>query len=254
MILCGGKKQDANIYRLNLRNNIWTAYKTDSENVMYCFRPTVWIDCNYLYFFGGSGLVNTKSCVEIKKLSFDTLKWQIINTFGDKPSGSILMKEMKRVLHNTQIFVSFKSNFSHFYTLDLKTYHWSILRVYNSHLIPNLYYGFTMVKAFNSILLFGGYSKERMLLGMKPGITDLYMLDLNTLCWTKFPASKNSPPPLIFHSIAVCGESAFLFCGRDITDFDNEFETNDVYKLNLITLCKPSIRDKFIDTHFQFTQ
>lgn len=211
-----------------------------------------------LWIFGGEFTSQSQSQFHHFKdlwvFHFNTKKWEKIGAVGGPSarSGHRMVAVKKQII----VFGGFNDNtreykyFNDVYTFNLETYKWNKLDVVGNAPCPRS--ACTMVPLSDGrVLIYGGYSKEKVKKDADKGIThtDMYFLspdkhDTTGLKW-KWQSVKQAgvkPSPRCGFSLALTtGDKAVLFGGvYDEVDDEEELEGVFYNDMHLLDLMKPT--------------
>ncbi|VAI63454.1 unnamed protein product [Triticum turgidum subsp. durum] len=193
-----------------------------------------------LYVVGGSR--NGRSLSDVQVFDFRTSKWSALllspsrdsnqlnleNNAGNQPFPALASHSMVKwrnmllvVAGNSRASTSNKVSV---WFIDLETNSWSAVDTYGK--VPMARGGQSVTLVGSRLIMFGGEDNKRRLL------SDLHVLDLETMIWEEVKTEKGGPAPRYDHSAAVYAEHYLLIFGGS----SHSTCFNDLYLLDLQTL------------------
>uniref|UniRef100_A0A453Q4P2 Uncharacterized protein n=2 Tax=Aegilops tauschii subsp. strangulata TaxID=200361 RepID=A0A453Q4P2_AEGTS len=193
-----------------------------------------------LYVVGGSR--NGRSLSDVQVFDFRTSKWSALllspsrdsnqlnleNNAGNQPFPALASHSMVKwrnmllvVAGNSRASTSNKVSV---WFIDLETNSWSAVDTYGK--VPMARGGQSVTLVGSRLIMFGGEDNKRRLL------SDLHVLDLETMIWEEVKTEKGGPAPRYDHSAAVYAEHYLLIFGGS----SHSTCFNDLYLLDLQSL------------------
>jgi len=172
-----------------------------------------------LYVVGGSR--NGRSLPGVQVFDFKTSKWSVLNpsrdsnqlnlenNTGNQPFPPLVGHSLVKWKNNLLVVAgnsrAASSNKVSVWLIDVETNSWSAVDTYGK--VPIARSGQSVSIVGSRLIMFGGEDNKRRLL------SDLHVLDLETMIWEEVTTGKGGPAPRYDHSAAVYADHYILIFG-----------------------------------------
>lgn len=143
-------------------------------------------------------------------LDTNTMRWEELNMEGEKPRGrsghtAVLVREQ-----NVMVFGGWAGGYSRFddlYELNTRTLKWT--KHHPTGRLPRQRSGHSAALLTpTTMVIFGGW-------GLQTYLSDVCLLDLDTLCWRTIKPKGKHPEPRRFHSMTTLNDKLYIFGGKN---------------------------------------
>ncbi|XP_051191962.1 acyl-CoA-binding domain-containing protein 4 [Lolium perenne] len=191
-----------------------------------------------LYVVGGSR--NGRSLSDVQVFDFKTSKWSVLNpsrdssqfnienNAGNQPFPPLVGHSLVKWKNNLLVVAGSSrataSNKVSVWLIDVETNSWSAVDTHGK--VPIARVGQSVSLVGSRLVMFGGEDNKRRLL------SDLHVLDLETMMWEEVTTEKGGPAPRYDHSAAVYADNYLLIFGGS----SHSTCFSDLYLLDLQSL------------------